>query len=350
MKNRRIIALLMVMAMLVCIAGCTSGTDNGDKQNDSADLNIPEDYTLTPLDQLKVDTSKDADREAYDIGVMFVDMANEYYVTTAKGCEARAAERNCKYTVTSSNNTSSEDIRLIENYINSGVDAIICCYYSTEATEDISKACMEAGIPLICYCFGNKYHTSEIISDNYAEGEMIAEMAADYAKKNLADKDEIKVAFGTISSVEAMAVRCDGMVTKFKELVPNAVDIGITEDLNSTAKAYDWAEKVLLTEPDVDMFVCFCDAIAIGAAEALKDAGIGGDKAAVFGMDGSASAVSCIAEENGVFKATIGYELFAAGQSLVDLAIACLDGQDVAYAYEYPTPYIIDASNVEKYM
>lgn len=134
MKNRRIIALLMVMAMLVCIAGCTSGTDNGDKQNDSADLNIPEDYTLTPLDQLKVDTSKDADREAYDIGVMFVDMANEYYVTTAKGCEARAAERNCKYTVTSSNNTSSEDIRLIENYINSGVDAIICCYYSTEAT------------------------------------------------------------------------------------------------------------------------------------------------------------------------------------------------------------------------
>lgn len=87
MKNRRIIALLMVMAMLVCIAGCTSGTDNGDKQNDSADLNIPEDYTLTPLDQLKVDTSKDADREAYDIGVMFVDMANEYYVTTAKGCE-----------------------------------------------------------------------------------------------------------------------------------------------------------------------------------------------------------------------------------------------------------------------
>lgn len=94
MKNRRIIALLMVMAMLVCIAGCTSGTDNGDKQNDSADLNIPEDYTLTPLDQLKVDTSKDADREAYDIGVMFVDMANEYYVTTAKGCEARAAERN----------------------------------------------------------------------------------------------------------------------------------------------------------------------------------------------------------------------------------------------------------------
>lgn len=192
--------------------------------------------------------------------------------------------------------------------------------------------------------------TSEIISDNYAEGEMIAEMAADYAKKNLADKDEIKVAFGTISSVEAMAVRCDGMVTKFKELVPNAVDIGITEDLNSTAKAYDWAEKVLLTEPDVDMFVCFCDAIAIGAAEALKDAGIGGDKAAVFGMDGSASAVSCIAEENGVFKATIGYDLFAAGQSLVDLAIACLDGQDVAYAYEYPTPYIIDASNVEKYM
>ena len=208
---------------------------------------------------------------------------------------------------------------------------------------------MEAGIPLICYCFGNTYHTSEIVSDNYVEGEMIAEMAADYVAKNLADKEEIKVAFGTISSVESMATRCDGMVTKFMELVPNAVDVGITEDLNSTAKAYDWAEKVLLAEPDVDVFVCFCDAIAIGVSEAMKDAGIGGDKVAVFGMDGSASAVTCIAEENSVFKATIGYDLVAAGKALVDVAIACLDGEDVAYAYEYPAPFIIDASNVEKY-
>lgn len=272
MKNRRIIALLMALAMLVCITGCASNSEDAEQGDKTAKIVIPEEFSLTALDQLVVDTSKDAGRDPYDIGVMFVDMANEYYVTTAKGCEERCAERNCNYTITSSNNTSSEDIRLIENYINSGVDAVICCYYSAEATEDISKACMEAGIPLICYCFGNTYHTSEIVSDNYVEGEMIAEMAADYVAKNLADKEEIKVAFGTISSVESMATRCDGMVTKFLELVPNAVDVGITEDLNSTAKAYDWAEKVLLAEPDVDVFVCFCDAIAIGVSEAMKDA------------------------------------------------------------------------------
>lgn len=349
MKNRRIIALLMALAMLVCITGCASNSEDAEQGDETAEIVIPEEFSLTPLDQLVVDTSKDAGRDPYDIGVMFVDMANEYYVTTAKGIEERCAERNCNYTITSSNNTSSEDIRLIENYINSGVDAVICCYYSTEATEDVSKACMEAGIPLICYCFGNTYHTSELVSDNYVEGEMIAEMAADYVAKNLADKEEIKVAFGTISSVESMATRCDGMVTKFMELVSNAVDVGITEDLNSTAKAYDWAEKVLLAEPDVDVFVCFCDAIAIGVSEAMKDAGIGGDKVSVFGMDGSASAVTCIAEENSVFKATIGYDLVAAGKALVDIAIACLDGEDVAYAYEYPAPFIIDASNVEKY-
>lgn len=211
MKNRRIIALLMALAMLVCITGCASNSEDAEQGDKTAKIVIPEEFSLTSLDQLVVDTSKDAGRDPYDIGVMFVDMANEYYVTTAKGCEERCAERNCNYTITSSNNTSSEDIRLIENYINSGVDAVICCYYSAEATEDISKACMEAGIPLICYCFGNTYHTSEIVSDNYVEGEMIAEMAADYVAKNLADKEEIKVAFGTISSVESMATRCDGM-------------------------------------------------------------------------------------------------------------------------------------------
>lgn len=146
MKNRRIIALLMALAMLVCITGCASNSEDAEQGDKTAKIVIPEEFSLTSLDQLVVDTSKDAGRDPYDIGVMFVDMANEYYVTTAKGCEERCAERNCNYTITSSNNTSSEDIRLIENYINSGVDAVICCYYSAEATEDISKACMEAGM------------------------------------------------------------------------------------------------------------------------------------------------------------------------------------------------------------
>ena len=110
MKNRRIIALLMALAMLVCITGCASNSEDAEQGDKTAKIVIPEEFSLTSLDQLVVDTSKDAGRDPYDIGVMFVDMANEYYVTTAKGCEERCAERNCNYTITSSNNTSSEDI------------------------------------------------------------------------------------------------------------------------------------------------------------------------------------------------------------------------------------------------
>ena len=307
--------------------------------------------TLTPFDQIPHDTSNDANREAYDIGLMFCDMANEYWVNTAAGVEARCAERNCNYNVTSSNNTSSEDIRLIENYINAGMDAVIAGFYSTEAAEDVSKQCIDAGIPLLSYCFGNTNHSSEIVSDNYSDGGKIAQVAADYIANTpaLKDKDEIVVAFGTITSVESMKVRCDGMKAKFLELVPNAKVVDIEKNLDSTAKAYDWMEEVLLVEPDVDIVLGFCDAISIGAAEALKDAGYTGDKVAVFGMDGSASACACIAEENATFKATVAYDTYEMGKALVDIAIAILDGQEVATEYEYITPTIIDASNVDQF-
>lgn len=77
MKNRRIIALLMALAMLVCITGCASNSEDAEQGDKTAKIVIPEEFSLTSLDQLVVDTSKDAGRDPYDIGVMFVDMANE---------------------------------------------------------------------------------------------------------------------------------------------------------------------------------------------------------------------------------------------------------------------------------
>ena len=354
MKTKKMLSLALALVMVV---SCFAGFGTFAMAEDAKDAEEPTmaaertgtTVKLAPLDTVPVDMSKDSEREPYDIGVMFVDMANEYFVNTAAGAEARCAERNCKYTITSSNTTSSEYIRLIENYINQQKDAVIVTYYSAAPTEDVSKACMEAGIPLIGYCFGNDNHTSEVVSDNYSDGAKIAAMAAEYISEHLGDKEEIKVAFGTISTVESMAVRCKGMVETFMELVPNAVDVGIEKSLDSTAKAYDWAEEVLLAEPDVDVFVCFCDAIAIGAAEALKDQGKTGDECAVFGMDGSDSALSCIAEENGTFKGTVYYDTYAMGEALVDIAIAVLDGEEVSPEYEYITPIIITPENVAEY-
>lgn len=371
MKKTLALILAMCMAFSLCACGqktapavvetspvaeATTETVDEEVAPEEAEAAPPEEATgvtvqLTPFDQIPCDTSKDANRDAYDIGLMFCDMANEYWVNTASGVEARCAERNCNYNVSSSNNTSSEDIRLIENYINAGMDAVIAGFYSTEAAEDVSKQCIDAGIPLLSYCFGNKNHSSEIVSDNYADGGKISQVAADYITKtpSLAEKDEIVVAFGTITSVESMKVRCDGMKAKFLELVPNAKVVDIEKNLDSTAKAYDWMEEVLLVEPNVDIVLGFCDAISIGAAEALKDAGYTGDQVAVFGMDGSASACACIAEENGVFKATVAYDTFEMGKGLVDIAIAILDGDEVASEYEYITPTIIDSNNVAQF-
>ena len=44
MKNRRIIALLMALAMLVCITGCASNSEDAEQGDETAEIVIPEEF------------------------------------------------------------------------------------------------------------------------------------------------------------------------------------------------------------------------------------------------------------------------------------------------------------------
>lgn len=49
MKNRRIIALLMALAMLVCITGCASNSEDAEQGDKTAEIVIPEEFHLLRL-------------------------------------------------------------------------------------------------------------------------------------------------------------------------------------------------------------------------------------------------------------------------------------------------------------
>ena len=113
---------------------------------------------------------------------------------------------------------------------------------------------------------------------------------------------------------------------------------------NTTADAKNVMEAQLLANPEINLVLCHNDDEAIGALEAIKEAGVEG--ISVIGFNGDAVALDSI--EAGEMTATIAQQPKLMGYQSVMTAAAAIRGE----AVELNAPVdvaLIDASNVAEY-
>ena len=114
---------------------------------------------------------------------------------------------------------------------------------------------------------------------------------------------------------------------------------------NNTADSKAVMEAQLIANPDINLVLCHNDDSALGALEAIKEAGVEG--ISVIGFDGNTSALESIAA--GEMKATIAQQPAEMGYLSVMTAIAALKGEEVEKVVSVPT-VVIDAKNVGDYL
>ena len=114
---------------------------------------------------------------------------------------------------------------------------------------------------------------------------------------------------------------------------------------NNTADSKAVMEAQLIANPDINLVLCHNDDSALGALEAIKEAGIEG--ISVIGFDGNTSALESIAA--GELKATIAQQPAEMGYLSVMTAVAALKGEEVDKVVSVPT-VVIDAENVGDYL
>ena len=113
---------------------------------------------------------------------------------------------------------------------------------------------------------------------------------------------------------------------------------------NNTADSKSIMEAQLLANPEINLVLCHNDDSAIGAIEAIKEAGVEGIN--VIGFNGDAVALDSI--EAGEMTATIAQQPKLMGYQSVMTAAAAIRGE----AVELNNPVdvaLIDASNVAEY-
>ena len=114
---------------------------------------------------------------------------------------------------------------------------------------------------------------------------------------------------------------------------------------NNTADSKNVMEAQLIANEDINLVLCHNDDSALGALEAIKEAGKEG--IAVIGFDGNTSALESIAA--GELKATIAQQPAEMGYLSVMTAVAALKGETVEKVVSVPT-VVIDAENVAEHL
>jgi ribose transport system substrate-binding protein len=248
------------------------------------------------------------------VGVVNISMESEYWASLAKGAELFAQSKGLGYVVMSGDSPQKQ-IDNVESFINQyGSNGIIFFDpVSESATPAIVEMCEEAGVKLAIYTTLEKglYPTDFenfvvfIRNDNVEFGYQ----ACVDLFNSIGGKGKVAQMYG-VPGNSAAAEREIGMKRALEEFPDiELVDTQIANYLGSEGMTTmeNWIAKY---GEDLKGVFCHSDGMAVGAAEALKNADMVG-KIKIVGFDGTKAAFECI--KDGSMYSTMFQDGYAVG-------------------------------------
>jgi ABC-type sugar transport system substrate-binding protein len=273
--------------------------------------------------------SQAAAAEKTYVGVMNISMESEYWASLANGARlfAESLPAGTAEWIVMSGDTAEKQIANVESFITKyGQNGIIFLDpNNASVTPSVVEMCEEAGVKLSIYTtladglYPTDYENFVIFlaNDNVTYG---YEACVDLFKA-IGGKGKVAELYG-IPGNDAAYERNIGMQQALKEFPEiELADSQIGNYLGSEAMVVmeNWIAKY---GEDLKAVFCHSDGMAVGAAEALKNAGLSG-KIKITGFDGTKAAFECI--KDGSMYSTMFQDGYAVG------------GYGAAYAYAAKT-------------
>ncbi|GAB4085127.1 D-ribose ABC transporter substrate-binding protein [Myceligenerans cantabricum] len=233
------------------------------------------------------------------IAVITVDPSNPYWKAEVDTAVSEAEALGYETTVNAHNNDADQQNQFIDGAISQGVDAIILDPAGAdESVGAVSKA-TDAGIPVFLVnaeIAEQGIAHSQIVSNN-AQG---ATLGAQEFAEAVGGEGEYVELFGNPTDNNAQ-VRSDG----YEGVLSQYPDLELVQEETANWDRQEGKEKMevmLAAHPDIVGVVSGNDEMALGAIQALKDAGKL-DQVKVLGFDGNPDAVEAV--EAGDMVATV---------------------------------------------
>jgi inositol transport system substrate-binding protein len=279
--------------------------------------------------------------ETLDIGVSMSRAAHLFLIKVRDAMQKEAdAVGGVQLQIEDAEGDVGKQLSQVQNFVARGVDAIIVNAADTSATQPITAAAAQAGIPLVYVNLGPEPGTklpekvAVVVSDHTVSGRLQAEGLVQCMK----GKGKVAIMMGELAS-NATDQRTAGN----KEVFAKHPDIELV--LQQTAnyqrnEAIDLMTNWVTTGEKFDAVAANNDEMAIGAIFAMQQAGVPMDEVCVGGIDATTDALDQMRKGN--LDVTVFQDAAGQGKGALDAALRLVKGEKVEpwimIPYELVTP------------
>lgn len=319
---KKIIAVIFVMFLCLSLAACdTTGLSND------------------------TDTKKD-----YKIGMAFYGLSNPIWAEEVETAVAYGKELGIEVSYVDAGTDAENQIAQIENYIQSGVDAIVVLSIDTTALENVTNKAKEKGIRIIDFTRELATADTSITLDCEENARALVEMTVDWVKENMDLEEKVEWAFLNIPTVQ-LGVE-EGMYTEqfMKELLPEAELVARGATL-TVEEGIENTENFLQAHPDLRVIISLGAGGGVGGNEAIKSAVKEGNynKYGLFSIDATEQELLNIINgdpQKGTISLGSAKEI---GRLMIDVALETLESEDFDSQYYLPITKVANKDDAQKH-
>lgn len=264
----------------------------------------------------------------------------QFYVEAFQGV---AAENDWDVNVIDTAGDVAAVISRIEDLVVQNVDAIVINVDPTQVTAGL-QAAKDAGIPVFGMDAGaDPLLVTNVTSNGYA---MAAETSTYVADRIKGEGNVVMFVFDAFPPVQVRGVIADAVFGNYPDIkvldrvTPDVSDGGIAD---SRAKM----EAILAANPEpgsIKAVWAAWDQPALGALQAIEDAGRSGEGIVITGIDANPQAREAIAA-GGNFEASVAQDFAGIGAATAEAVARVLGGEEIRQSVTYVPTKLITAAN-----
>lgn len=236
--------------------------------------------------------SEGADLTGKKVGFSALMMSSEFFTDMSNQMEAYFTERGMEYSVADAAGNAQTQIQTVENFVQMGMDYIICFVVDAASISDSLVRARESGafVIVIGTVLNNPDACDVCISiSQHESGQVEAQLAAEWIDKTFPDAEDgsIEVGLLTNSENEDAVARCDGLreITEYTSKAVIVEEHETTQAEGSVA-GQNYAEMMMMNHPDLKCILTYGTDQGQGANEAaMVNGAINKDEFAVFTID-----------------------------------------------------------------
>lgn len=288
--------------------------------------------------------------EGKKVGFVQLTLGTTYHASMSDKFEELGEEYNVEVSmVASTNRTAEEQLKLAEDLITQGIDALVLNPVGDEIVPVIVQLAQDAGIPLICV-------------DNTSPGEGYSYVGINNfdIARGIGQYIGQKTDGGRMVYVRSVATDTGCPAYRYGGIMGGISDQGEVADYVMIDERYAMTdvgegdgmkqmEEMLAANDEIDLVIAHHDAQALGALTAINNAGRT-DIKLIAGFDGELRLFEAMKEYEGVIDIVTGLNspIMIAEMTMEALA-QFFNGEEMSNAYYIPV-IIISSENVDEYM